>query len=290
MIKLKLDVKEADLSEWDRVVDAMEHPRGEVTVAMVGKYVDHTDAYKSLNEALFHGSLRSRTRVRIKYVDSEEVERQGPDVLGNVDAILVPGGFGERGFEGKVAAVRHARENDIPYLGICLGMQAACIDFARSRAGFEGANSTEFDRDCAHPVIALITEWRDATGRIEHRDEASDLGGTMRLGGQECRLESGSLARRLYGKDVIVERHRHRFEFNNVYREPLEKAGLVISGVSTDGLLVEMVELRDHPWFVGCQFHPEFTSTPRDGHPLFEGFITAALERREGRPAKAATA
>jgi CTP synthase len=288
--KLKLEVRDANLSEWDRVVDAMQHPRGEVTVAMVGKYVDHTDAYKSLNEALSHGGLKSRTRVRIKYVDSEEVERHGPAALDSVDAILVPGGFGERGFEGKVAAVQHARENHIPYLGICLGMQAACIEFARSNAGFDGANSTEFDRDCAHPVIALITEWRDATGRIEHRDEASDLGGTMRLGGQECRLGPDSTARRLYGKGVIVERHRHRFEFNNVYREPLEEAGLVISGVSTDGLLVEMIELNDHPWFVGCQFHPEFTSTPRDGHPLFEGFIEAALERREGRPAKAATA
>jgi len=288
--KFRLQAGPADLSEWDRVVDAMEHPEAEVTVAMVGKYVDHTEAYKSLNEALYHGGLSSRTRVRIQYVDSEEVEREGPSVLAGADAILVPGGFGERGFEGKVAAVRYAREQGVPYLGICLGMQAAVIDFARSKAGLTDANSTEFKRDCADPVIALITEWQDASGSLERRTEQSDLGGTMRLGAQACELKPGTLARRLYGSDEIRERHRHRYEFNNNYRERLERAGLVLSGFSADGLLVEMVELADHPWFIGCQFHPEFTSTPRKGHPLFDSFIVAARERREGRTREAVNA
>lgn len=288
--RLRLEAGPADLSVWDRVVDAMEHPESEVIVAMVGKYVDLTEAYKSLNEALYHGGLASRTRVRIQYVDSEEVERNGCDALASADAIVVPGGFGERGFEGKVAAVGYAREQGIPYLGICLGMQAAVIQFARADAGLPGANSTEFNRDCEDPVIALITEWQDATGQVERRSESSDLGGTMRLGAQECHLKPKTLARRLYGKDVIRERHRHRYEFNNNYRDRLENAGLVLSGVSADGMLVEMIELADHPWFVGCQFHPEFTSTPRHGHPLFDGFIQAARERREGRTRAAVNA
>ena len=280
---LRLDVqREADLSEWRAVVDAMEHPVDEVTVAVVGKYVDHADAYKSLAEALKHGGLRQRTRVRLKWLESEQVERDGVEVLKGVDAILVPGGFGDRGFEGKVMTSRYARENGVPYFGICYGMQAAVVDFARHVAGLEGANSTENDRNCPHPVIGLITEWRTATGEVERRDENSDLGGTMRLGLQEQRLKPGTKARELYGKDVVGERHRHRYEFNNRYRTQLEDAGLVISGKSLDDLLVEMIELPGHPWFIACQAHPEFLSTPRDGHPLFIGFIRAAREHKAG--------
>ena len=283
----------ADLSEWKAVVDAMEHPVDEVSIAVVGKYVDHADAYKSLAEALKHGGLRQRTRVRLKWIESEQVERQGIGVLSGVDGVLVPGGFGDRGFEGKVATARYAREKRIPYFGICYGMQAAVVDFARHVAGLEGANSTENDRQCAHPVIGLITEWRTSAGDIERRDESSDLGGTMRLGLQEQRLKPGTLAREVYGKDVVGERHRHRYEFNNRYRTQLEEAGLVISAKSMDDLLVEMIELprETHPWFLACQAHPEFLSTPRDGHPLFIGFVRAAREHKAGgRLLKEATA
>lgn len=270
--------REAELGDWMEVIDAVDHPVDEVTVAVVGKYVDHQDAYKSVGEALKHGGLRQRTRVRLKWIESEDVERDGASVLDGVDAILVPGGFGDRGFEGKVRSVQHARENGIPYFGICYGMQAAVVDFARNVAGLADANTTENDRSGPHPVIGLITEWRTSTGEVERRTEASDLGGTMRLGLQECRLKPNTRAREMYGKDVIGERHRHRYEFNNYYRTQLEDAGLVIAGKSMDDLLVEIVELPEHPWFVACQFHPEFTSTPRDGHPLFIGFIRAARE------------
>jgi len=279
--KFGLDVKEADLSEWDAVVDAMEHPKDEVNIAMVGKYIDLADSYKSLSEALVHAGIHTRTRIHINYVDSESIEHSGIQALQGMDAILVPGGFGNRGIGGKILAVRYARENRIPYLGICLGMQVAVIEFARNVAGLKGANSTEFDPHTPHPVIALITEWLDQGGNMEQRDEASDLGGTMRLGGQQCRLLEGTLVHDMYGQDVITERHRHRYEFNNLYRHELEEKGLVVSGVSMDERLVEIVELASHPWFIGCQFHPEFTSTPRDGHPLFTGFIRAALNCRK---------
>jgi CTP synthase len=286
--KLNLDTPPAQMEEWQRVVTAIDGPRHEVTVAMVGKYTDLTESYKSLSEALTHAGVHTETRVNITYVDSEEIERDGIGCLADVDAILVPGGFGERGVEGKIAAVRHARENGIPYLGICLGMQVAVIEFARHVAGMEAAHSTEFDRDTPYPVIALITEWKGADGTLEQRGEKSDKGGTMRLGGQSCRLRADSLARRLYGKDVIVERHRHRYEFNNQYLLPLEDKGLLFSGMSLDGRLVEMVEQPDHPWFLACQFHPEFTSTPRDGHPLFSGFIRAALDNQTTTTKRAA--
>ncbi|GAB2494668.1 CTP synthase [Arenimonas alkanexedens] len=279
-LRLEDKAKPADLSEWQAVVDATEHPVDEVTVAVVGKYIDHQDAYKSLSEALKHGGLRQRTRVRLKWLESEQVEKEGVSVLAGVDAILVPGGFGDRGFEGKVLTAKHARENGIPYFGICYGMQAAVVDFARNVAGLAGANSTENDRNCAHPVIGLITEWRTASGELERRDEKSDLGGTMRLGLQDQRLKPGTKAREIYGKDVVGERHRHRYEFNNRYRTQLEDAGLVISAKSMDDLLVEMIELPNHPWFIACQAHPEFLSTPRDGHPLFIGFITAARQHK----------
>jgi CTP synthase len=279
-LRLEDKARPADLSEWQAVVDAVEHPVDEVTVAVVGKYIDHQDAYKSLSEALKHGGLRQRTRVNLKWLESEQVEKEGVSVLAGVDAILVPGGFGDRGFEGKVLTVRHARENGIPYFGICYGMQAAVVDFARNVAGLAGANSTENDRNCAHPVIGLITEWRTASGEVERRDEKSDLGGTMRLGLQDQRLKPGTKAREIYGKDVVGERHRHRYEFNNRYRTQLEDAGLVISAKSMDDLLVEMIELPSHPWFVACQAHPEFLSTPRDGHPLFIGFIAAARQHK----------
>jgi len=283
-LRLESKVKPADLGEWNAVVDAMEHPVDAVTVAIVGKYVDHQDAYKSLAEALKHGGLRQRTKVTLKWLESEQVEAEGTGVLAGVDAILVPGGFGDRGFEGKVATAKHAREHRIPYFGICYGMQAAVVDVARHKAGLVGANTTENDRKAAHPVIGLITEWRTATGEVEKRDENSDLGGTMRLGLQEQRLKPGTLAHKLYGKDVVGERHRHRYEFNNRYRTQLEDAGLVIAAKSMDDLLVEMVELpqSEHPWFLACQAHPEFTSTPRDGHPLFVGFIRAAREHKAG--------
>ncbi|MDD1623425.1 MAG: CTP synthase [Methylococcaceae bacterium] len=279
--KLRLDVPPADLTEWKAVVEALTHPVSEVTIAIVGKYVDHSDAYKSLNEALIHAGIRTRTKVNISYIDSEIIEDEGVARLKDVDAILVPGGFGERGVEGKIASVRYARENKIPYLGICLGMQAAVIEFARDVAGLEGAHSTEFLPKSPHPVIGLITEWMAESGQLETRDENSDLGGSMRLGGQQCRLQSDSLAFQLYQKDVITERHRHRYEFNNQYYDKLEKAGMRFSGKSIDGRLVEVVELPDHPWFLACQFHPEFTSTPRKGHPLFSGFISAASQHKK---------
>jgi CTP synthase len=283
--KLAIDCGEPDLSEWQRVVSAIDQPRHAVTVAMVGKYTDLTESYKSLSEALIHAGIQTETRVTITYIDSEEIEREGTGRLADVDAILVPGGFGERGVEGKIAAARYAREHAVPYLGICLGMQVAVIEFARNVAGLENAHSTEFNRATPHPVIALITEWKGADGNLELRDESVAKGGTMRLGGQACRLKAESLARRLYGRDIIVERHRHRYEFNNQYLMPLEDKGLVFSGMSVDGRLVEMIELPQHPWFLACQFHPEFTSTPRDGHPLFSGFIRAALELRAGMTA-----
>ena len=250
---------------------------------MTGKYTGLTDSYKSLSEALIHAGIRTRTRVNIHYVNSGEIERNGANPLRDMDAILVPGGFGDRGIEGKIATVSYARKNQVPYLGICLGMQVAVIEFARHVAGLEGANSTEFDPETPHPVIGLIAEWLSRDGRVEKRDDASDLGGTMRLGGQHCRLAAGTLVEDMYGAPEIVERHRHRYEFNNNYKETLERHGLVVAGMSADGKLVEIVELARHPWFVGCQFHPEFSSTPRDGHPLFTGFVKAALSRRRAR-------
>ncbi|MFA5531229.1 MAG: CTP synthase, partial [Thiohalomonadaceae bacterium] len=279
--KLRISVPAANLTEWENVVEALAHPTGQVTIAMVGKYVDLTESYKSLSEALIHAGIHTRTKVKIVYVDSEEIEKQGTDVLEGMDAILVPGGFGERGVEGKIRTVQYAREHKVPYLGICLGMQVAVIEYARDVAGLEGAHSTEFRQDCAHPVIAMITEWTTAEGTVEKRTAGSDLGGTMRLGGQQCRLVTGSRVRDIYGKDVIVERHRHRYEFNNGYRQKLIDAGLRVTGTSLDENLVEVIELADHPWFVACQFHPEFTSTPRDGHPLFTGFVKAAREQKE---------
>lgn len=282
--RLRIDAGPADLREWHEVVDATEHPVDEVSIAVVGKYIDHQDAYKSLAEALKHGGLRQRTKVKLKWLESSEIERDGVESLKDVDGILVPGGFGDRGFEGKVATARYARENGVPYFGICYGMQAAVVDYARHVAGLDGANSTENDKASAHPVIGLITEWRTATGEVERRSEDSDLGGTMRLGLQDQRLKPGTLARELYGKDVVGERHRHRYEFNNRYRTQLEDAGLVIAAKSMDDLLVEMVELpkSQHPWFLACQAHPEFLSTPRDGHPLFVGFVRAAREAKAG--------
>lgn len=293
--RLRINAGPADLTEWDEVVDASEHPVDEVRIAVVGKYIDHQDAYKSLAEALKHGGLRQRTKVKLKWLESSEIEEQGVASLKDVDGILVPGGFGDRGFEGKVLTAKFAREAGVPYFGICYGMQAAVVDVARHLGGLDGANSTENDKASPHPVIGLITEWRTATGEIERRSEDSDLGGTMRLGLQEQRLKPATLAREVYGADVVAERHRHRYEFNNRYRTQLEDAGLVISAKSMDDLLVEMVELpRDkHPWFLACQAHPEFLSTPRDGHPLFIGFVRAAREHKAqagGRLLKEATA
>ena len=278
--KLRLDVPPADLTEWHSVVEAIGQSHQEVRIAIVGKYVEHPDAYKSLNEALIHAGIRTKLKVKIVYIDAEIIQEEGAARLKDVDAILVPGGFGERGVEGKIATVRYARENKVPYLGICLGMQSAVIEFARNVAELEGAHSTEFLPNSPHPVIGLITEWIGDSGEIEIRDENSDLGGSMRLGSQQCRLQQDSLAFSLYQKDVITERHRHRYEFNNQYIEKLEAHGLRFSGKSIDGRLVEVVEISDHPWFLACQFHPEFTSTPRKGHPLFSGFVKAAFENR----------
>ncbi|MDX1569305.1 MAG: CTP synthase [Xanthomonadales bacterium] len=276
--RLNLDGHEADLSRWQAVVDANRRLRTEVTIAMVGKYMEHSDAYKSLTEALDHGGLHQGLQVNIKRIDSSRLREEGPACLAGADAILVPGGFGERGFEGKVAAARYAREQGIPYLGICLGLQVAVVDFARNVCGLEGAHSTEVDQDSPHPVIALITEWRGPDGEVEKRDENSDLGGTMRLGAQRCKVQPGSHLADAYQQDIILERHRHRYEFNRFYRDILRDRGMRFVGWSEDDKLAEAIELPDHPWFVAVQFHPEFTSTPRDGHPLFMGFVKAAHE------------
>ena len=287
--KLELgDLKEADLSDWEKVVNGMAFPKSEVTIAMVGKYVDLTESYKSLNEALSHAGIQTESKVNIKYIDSETLETDGTDVLSTVDAILVPGGFGSRGVEGKIKAIQYARENKVPYMGICLGMQLAVIEYARHCAGLENANSTEFDEKTSDPVIGLITEWMTEEGELEKRTKNSDMGGTMRLGGQKCHLTKGSLAHRTYGKDEIIERHRHRYEFNNNYRDVLSKHGLILSGVSHDKTLIEMIELEDHPWFLACQSHPEFTSHPRTGHPFFTGFVNAALDHSKQDEAKEA--
>jgi CTP synthase len=280
--KLRLDVPPADLREWNHVVAAKSAPDAGATVAMVGKYVNLKDAYISLTEALMHAGLRTRTRVNVEFIEATDIEKHGTASLSGVDAILVPGGFGERGIEGKIEAVRYARERGIPYLGICLGMQLAIIEYARHVAGLDGAHSTEFNRATAHPVIALIAEWQDQKGTIEARDEKSNLGGTMRLGAQEVRISHGSLAHGVYGTDVIRERHRHRYEFNNTYLQRMMNAGLRFSGFSRDGL-VELIELPQHPFFIASQYHPEFRSTPRDGHPLFTGFIRAARNHRLGQ-------
>ncbi|MCY4642878.1 MAG: CTP synthase [Gammaproteobacteria bacterium] len=274
--KFQVDLPVAQLKDWKEVVHAIEFPESEVTVGMVGKYVGLTESYKSLNEALTHAGIQIRTKVNIQYIDSESIETNGVGVLEGLDAILIPGGFGKRGIEGKIEASRFARENNVPYLGICLGMQVAVIDYARHVAGLEDVHSTEFKPDAMNPVIALITEWQDRAGRIERRSKVSDLGGSMRLGEQECKLSPGSLVHELYGSNRIAERHRHRYEFNNTYMESLQEAGLSFTGISVDDALAEVVEISGHPWFVGCQFHPEFTSTPRAGHPLFTGFVRAA--------------
>ena len=282
--KLELNPPPADLSSWNDLVYALEHPEHTVNVAMVGKYVDRTESYKSLSEALTHAGIHTRSKVQINYIDSEAVERDGIGCLTGMDAILVPGGFGKRGVDGKIAAIRYARENGVPYLGICLGMQLAVIEYARHKAGLEGANSTEFDGQTPHPVVALITEWQNHDGSVEKRSAASDLGGTMRLGAQPCEVMPGSLAHRIYGSTRVAERHRHRYEVNNHYLPRIEAAGLVVSARAKSALagdLCEMIELKDHPWFFGCQFHPEFTSNPRRGHPLFIGFVRAALERHQ---------
>jgi len=289
--QMHLDLKPADLSDWQKVVDVMAHPAHEVTVGMVGKYVELTESYKSLNESLSHAGIHNDARVNIRYIDSVDLESGDMSSLQGLDAILVPGGFGDRGIEGKIAAIQYARENRIPFLGICLGMQLAVIEFARHVAGLTDAHSSEFSSTTKHPVIALITEWQDEDGRVETRSADSDLGGTMRLGGQTCQLLENTLARSAYGSEFIVERHRHRYEFNNHYLQQLTDAGLVIGGKSSDGNLIEMVELPregdtkhpelSHPWFLGCQFHPEFTSTPRKGHPLFTDYIKAALSHQQ---------
>jgi len=280
--KLHFNTRRADLSEWDKVIYAMEHPTAEIDIALVGKYVHLTEAYKSLSEALKHAGIHTRTSVNIRYVDSEMVDTQGTAILEGADAILVPGGFGERGVEGKIKTAQYAREHGIPYLGICLGMQLAVVEFARNVAGLKGAHSTEFNSKTPYPVIAMITEWTTAEGTTEKRSAGDDLGGTMRLGGQECRLVPGTHAHEAYDRNAVVERHRHRYEFNNNYRQLLQDKGLVVAGTSADSRLVEIVELPGHPWFVGVQFHPEFTSRPRDGHPLFSRYILAARARREG--------
>ena len=279
--RFNLNAPQADLSEWEQVIYEEANPGGEVTIGMVGKYVELPDAYKSVIEALKHAGLKNRVTVNIKLIDSQDIETRGVELLNGLDAILIPGGFGSRGIEGKILAAQYARENKIPYLGICLGMQIALIEFARNVAGMDGASSTEFDPNCKSPVVALITEWRDEEGHVEVRSEKSDLGGTMRLGSQACQLSDDSLVRQMYGASTIVERHRHRYEVNNLLLKPIEAAGLRIAGRSGDDQLVEIIENPDHPWFVACQFHPEFTSTPRDGHPLFSGFIKASVEHQK---------
>jgi CTP synthase len=287
--QLGLDLPEADLSEWDAIVEAKQHPETEVNIAMVGKYMGLKDSYISLVEALNHGGIHTRTKVNLQFVESRNIEENGVDCLKGMDGIVVPGGFGDRGIEGKIETVRFARENGIPYLGICLGMQVAVIEAARNLAGLEGAMSTEFDKNTSHPVVALITEWQTETGDFEQRDESSEMGGTMRLGAQQVSLAEGTLAATSYGATSIEERHRHRYEVNNNYRDVLEEAGLRFSGLSVDDL-VEMVEIPDHPWFLASQFHPEFTSNPRDGHPLFTGFVAAARKHHEASLPKVAQA
>ncbi|GAA5183574.1 CTP synthase [Niveibacterium umoris] len=281
--KLAILARAADLSVWDKLVFALQNPEQAVNVAFVGKYVDLTESYKSLTEALSHAGMHTRCKVTIHYIDSEQIEKEGTGMLAGMDAILVPGGFGRRGTEGKISAIRFARENKVPYLGICLGMQLAVVEFARDVAGMAGAHSTEFDKNTAFPVIGLITEWADRTGKVEKRDENSDLGGTMRLGGQTCLLGEGTLARDIYGKPEVVERHRHRYEVNNTLLAKLEDAGLRVAGRAPVTDLCEMIELPDHPWFVGVQFHPEFTSNPRQGHPLFTAFVRAAMAQASRR-------
>ena len=274
--KLGLDCATADLKEWSNFVSRLGRPNHSVDIAMVGKYMDLTESYKSLSEALIHAGVHTQTKVNIHYFDSEDIEKNGADSLSKMSAVLVPGGFGIRGIEGKIKAVQFARENKIPFLGICLGLQVAIIEFARNMVNMKGANSTEFDENTQYPVIGLITEWEDENGNTQKRDTESNLGGTMRLGGQECELVKGSRSHKIYGADKVIERHRHRYEVNNKLISKIEAAGLIVSGRSNDGSLVEMIEISDHPWFVACQFHPEFTSTPRDGHALFESFIEAA--------------
>ena len=276
-----LDVPEADLSEWEQVLFQEANSVGDVVIGMVGKYIELPDAYKSVNEALKHAGLKNQLNVKIQYVDSQDVEAKGTEILADLDAILVPGGFGERGVEGKIMAAQYARENKVPYLGICLGMQVALIEFARNVAGLTDAHSSEFNSETPHPVVGLINEWLDEDGQVEYRSEGSDLGGTMRLGSQLCHLVKGTKVCNVYGSETIYERHRHRFEVNNNYREQIGKAGLVFSGLSTDKTLVEVIEIPDHPWFIAGQFHPEFNSTPRDGHPLFESFVAASFDHQK---------
>jgi CTP synthase len=287
--KLRLEVPPADLAAWRQVSSAKTNPDGQIDIAMVGKYVQIRDSYISLNEALMHGGLKTRTRVKVHYIESTDVEKEGVGCLAGMDAILVPGGFGERGIEGKIQAVRYAREQGIPYLGICLGMQLAIIEFGRHALMLQDAHSTEFNRSTGNPVIAMITEWQDRTQGVQQRDESSQLGGTMRLGSQDVSIQPGTRARELYGRDTIAERHRHRYEFNNNYLDAYTRAGMRFSGFSRDGL-VEIIELPNHPWFVATQFHPEFTSTPRDGHPLFTGFVRAARSYRASQLPAAAGA
>jgi CTP synthase len=288
--KLELHPPPANLSAWEALVASLEHPKHSVDIAIVGKYVDLTESYKSLSEALVHAGIHTESRINIHYVDSERIESDGTAVLEDMDAILVPGGFGKRGVEGKIRAIRFARENRVPYLGICLGLQLAVIEYARNVAGLEGAHSTEFDPHARHPVIALIHEWLDRGGQRETRDEHSGLGGTMRLGGQVCLIEPGTQAREIYGRERILERHRHRYEVNDGYVATLQASGLKVSGTSPAERLCEMIELPDHPWFIACQFHPEFSSTPREGHPLFKAFVQAALRRKQDREAAATPA
>ncbi len=280
--KLNLECSPADLSDWQQVVDAQMNPEHTVKLKMVGKYMDLLDAYKSLNEAIVHAGIHTRTKVNVEFLDAEDIEEKGVVLLEGADAILVPGGFGERGFEGKIASARYARENGIPYLGICYGLHAAIIDIARNVAGLENANSTEVNPNTEHPVIALITEWTNEAGELVQRDADSDLGGTMRMGEQECHLACDSLTSRIYGGSEIKERHRHRYEVNDGYVKKLEQAGMIVAGRSRDNSLVEVIEFKDHPWFIASQFHPEFTSTPRKGHPLFTSFVEAAVREHQG--------
>ena len=275
--KLKLDVPKADLTPWQNVFKASKESDSKVKIAMVGKYVDFKDSYISLSEALRHAGFKNKKNVEIAYVESEDIQKNGTDCLSKMDAILIPGGFGDRGIEGMIQSIEYSRKNSIPFLGICLGMQAAVIEYARNVLGHNDANSTEFNQDTSSPVIAMITEWMNEDGSTENRDETSELGGTMRLGAQECLLKEGTKAKKIYDAESVIERHRHRYEFNNTYLEELQKDGLIFSGFSKDGL-AEMIEIDDHPWFIACQFHPEFTSSPLRGHPLFQSFIKAAVE------------